>query len=153
MLRYWGVTSQVISRTRFGGLNRGADLLDQRSLRLQSVQLKIAQDEMKLGFGCRAAHLVEMDEALATFGRLRREGDLGQRVDDLGGQVQRVDQLVLGLAGMDGDAGDRHRGLVGREGLVDDLALFGPVQRVGEVCIEIFQATSHERHGRSPHPA
>ena len=86
------------------------------------VPLEVAQDEVQLGGGGGAAHLVEVDEALAAGRGLGRERDLRQRVHDLGRQVQRVDQLVLGLARMDRDALDVHVRLVGREGLVDDLA-------------------------------
>ncbi len=89
---------------RLGGSNRGADLLDQIALRLQPVALEVAQDEVQFGCRGRAAHLVDVDEPLASGGGLRRQRHLRQRVDDLGRQVQGVDQLVLGVAGVDRDA-------------------------------------------------
>ena len=105
----------------------------------QTVLLEVAQDEVQLGRGRGAAHLVEMDEALAAVGGLGRQRDLRQRVDDLGREVQRVDQLVLGPAGMDRDALDGDHRLVGREGLVDDLAQLGAVQRVGDGGVQVLR--------------
>ena len=122
---------------RLGGLHGGADLLEQLAVGAQAVQLEVAQDEVEIGRGRGAAHLVEVDEPLAAVGGLGRQGDVRQRVDDLGGQVQGVDQLVLGLARMDRHALDVDVRLVGREGLVDDLAELGAVQRVGDVGLQV----------------
>ena len=153
MLRYCGVIVQRDLRARLGRLDRGADLLQQLAVGAQPVQLEVAQDEMQLGRRRGAAHLVEVDEALAAVGGLGRQRDLRQGVDDLGRQVQRVDQLVLGLAGVDRDALDRDHRLVGREGLVDDLAQLGAVQRVGDGGAQVAPAGRRGRRGRSPRPA
>ncbi len=124
---------------RLGGLNRRADLLDQRATVAQALPLEVAEDEVEIGRGRRAAHLVHVDEPLAAGRRLRRQRDMRQGVDDLGGQVQRVDQLVLGMARMDGDALHVHRRLVGRERLVDDLAPLGAVQRIREPGVQVLR--------------
>ena len=57
--------------------------------------------------------------------------------DDLGGQMEGVDQDVLSLTRMSRHALDGHRGLVRRECLVDDLAELGAVQCVGDVGPQI----------------
>ena len=46
--------------------------------------------------------------------------------------MQRIDELALGITGVGGDALDAHRRLVGGEGLIDDLAQVGAVERVGK---------------------
>ncbi len=51
--------------------------------------------------------------------------------------MQGVDQLALGKARMRGDAGDPHRGLIGREAFEFQLARPAAVQRIGEVGAEI----------------
>ena len=117
----------------------GADLLQQLAVGLQTVPFEIAQDEVELGRRRCAAHLVEVDESLAVARGLRRQRDVGQRVDDLGGQVQGIDQDVLGLAGVGGHALDGHDRLVRRERLVDDLAELGAVQRVGDVGLQVVR--------------
>ena len=62
---------------------------------------------------------------------------LRQRLHDPGGQVQRVDELVLGGAGMDRHALDAHRRLVGGEALVHDLALLPAVEGVGDLGAQV----------------
>ena len=92
---------------RLGGRHRAAATWQhQLAVGLQPVQLEVAQDEVQLGLGRAAAHLVDVDEAVAAVGRLGRAPGLRQRVDDLGGQMDGIDQLVLGRAGVDGDAAD-----------------------------------------------
>jgi hypothetical protein len=56
-----------------------------------------------------------------------------------GVRVACVHELVLGLAGVGGDALDAHHGLVGRERLVDDLADLPAVERVGDVGLEVLR--------------
>jgi hypothetical protein len=102
-----------------------------------ALQLEIAQDEMEIGDGRRAAHLVHVDEPLAASRGLRRQGDVRQRGDDLRGQVKRVDQRVLRLARMDRDAFHAHVRLVRGERLVDDLTELGAVQRVRDVGLQV----------------
>ena len=115
----------------------GADLFDQLAARAQAVELEVAQDEVEIGRGGGAAHLVDVDEPLATGGRFRRQRDVRQRVDDLGRQVQGVDQLVLRLAWMDRDPLHVDVGLVRGERLVDDLAQLRAVQRVRDVGLQV----------------
>ena len=106
MLRYCGVIAQRDARPRLGGLDGVADLLQQLAVSAQSLALEIAQDEVQLGLGGVAVHHVEVDEALAAVGRLRRQRHMRQRHHDLRGEVQSVDQHILGLA----RGGPRRRG-------------------------------------------
>ena len=122
-----------------GGPDGGADLLDQRPLALHLSHLEVAQDEVQLGRRRRAAHGVEVDEPLAAFGRLRRQRHLGHGIDDLGRQVQRVDQLVLGPAGVDRHTLDTDDGPVGRERLVDQFAAMRAVERVAELGPQVVR--------------
>ena len=137
MLRYCGVIVAGDAGARLGGLHGGADLLDQLAMGAQAVALEVAQDEVKLGLRRGPAHLVEMDEALAAVGGLGSQRDVRQRHDDLGGQVQRVDQLVLRVAGVGRDALNGHGRLVCRERLKDHLALLGAVQRIRRLGLQV----------------
>ena len=72
-----------------------------------------------------------MDEALPLLGRLRRERVPRQARDQVGGELDRVDELSLGRAGMGRAAANRHRHPRRVERLRLDLAQFGAVERVG----------------------
>ena len=122
---------------RLRGLNGRAHLLDERSALAEALAFEIAQDEMEIGRCGTATHLVNVDEPLPPRGCLRRERHVGQRLNDLGGQMKGVDQFPLGLAGMDRDALHVHVGLIGRKRLVDDLAPLGPVQRVPNIGLQV----------------
>ena len=137
MFRYCGVMVHVMRARGSVACTRSADLLDQLAVRAQAVELEVAQDEVEIGRGGGAAHLVDVDEPLAAGRRFRRQRDVRQRVDDLGGQVQGVDQLVLRLTRMDRDALHVHVRLVRGERLVDDLAQLRAVQRVRDVGLEV----------------
>ncbi len=100
---------------------------------------KSRQDHVEFRCGRTARHLVDMDEALSYTCRLRGAGGLRQELDDLGGQMERVDQFVLGGSCVDGDALDLDRRLVGRESFVDDLAHRAPVKRIGDIRAQILR--------------
>ena len=55
-----------------GGLDRRADLPEQVAVSAQATPLEVAQDEVQLGRGGGAAHLVDVDEALAAVGGFGR---------------------------------------------------------------------------------
>ena len=52
--------------------------------------------------------------------------------------MERIDQLVLGRAGVNGDALDAYGGAVGREGLIDDLAQLAAIEGVGKIGGQIL---------------
>ena len=55
----------------------------------------VADDERQLDLGIVAADHVRMDEALALLGRLGRQGVPRQARDEVGRQLDRVDELAL----------------------------------------------------------
>ena len=63
---------------RLGRLDRGADLPQQIAVSAQTVLLEVAQNEVQRRRGSAAAHLVDVDEALAAVGGLGRQRDLWQ---------------------------------------------------------------------------
>ena len=140
MLRYCWRDGAGDLRARLGRLHGGADLLDAASpLGAQAIELEVAQDELEVGRGRGAAHLVDVDEAFAIRSVVSGVSvTCGSVLDDLGRQVQRVDQLALGLSWMDRDALDVHVRLVRRERLVDDLAELGAIERIGDVSLQVL---------------
>ena len=80
-----------------------------------------------------------MDEALALLGRLRRERVAWERGDEVGGELDRVDELPLRGAGVRRAAADRDVDLRRVERLGLDLAGRGAVERVGELGAEALE--------------
>ena len=100
MFRYCGVIAQVILARGLGRLDRGGDLLHQRAEFGQALSLEVPKNELQVSFGRSSNQLIDVDEAFAVTGRFRGSRDVGQRVDDLGREMQRVDHRVLGPARM-----------------------------------------------------
>src|SRR5262245_61545260 len=80
-----------------------------------------------------------MQEALAPLGRLGRAGIPRKAFDNARGNLDRVLDLALGKAWMGADAADCDRRLVGREGLVLQIAGALAVHRVAEVRAEFLE--------------
>ena len=93
--------------------------------------------EAEPGLGGAARHVGDHDETVARVGGFGGHGGLRQGVDHLGGEVQRIDQLALGGAGMDRDAFDMHLGAIGGEAFIFDLAQRAAIERIGEIGAEI----------------
>ena len=79
---------------------------------------------------------VRMHEALVAVGRLRRQRVVRQAVDEVGGDLDRVDHPALRVAGMRVEAVKGHRHRVGGEALDLDLAAAAAVHRVGAARAE-----------------
>ena len=105
----------------------------------QTIVVEVAQDVAEFGLGRVARHLVQVDETLPALRGLRRSGMFRQRGVELGGQCAGIDQIVIGRAGMDRDAAERHHGHVRREGLAGYLAGVAAIQRVGPARIQILR--------------
>ena len=102
----------------------------------ESIQLKIAQNELDRRRAGVAVHGIGVNKAGLTRRGGRGALILGQEVDNLGCQVQGVDQLVLGAARVDRDASHLDDRFVGGEGFVDQLAHFAAVKRIGKISLQ-----------------
>ena len=118
-------------RARLALANLVGEPADQRDVLGHLRRVVVADDEVDDGLLGAAGDLRGMDEALALLGRLRRERVPRQARDQVGGELDRVDELSLGRAGMGRAAADRHGHLRRVERLGLDLAQLGAVERVG----------------------
>ncbi len=109
-------------------------------MRRKTVELEVAQDEVKLCPRCVPLHLHEVDEALAPIGCLRRAGVLGKEADELRRQDEGVHHPTLRPSRVNGHPLDRDVRLVGREALTGHLAEPFSIERVGNVGGELLQA-------------
>src|SRR5579862_771528 len=119
------VLDPVLDGDRAAGLV-GADLLrepaQERNVLGEARVLEVSRDEADLHFRRVARHEDGVDVALAILRRLRGEPVLRQPADDLGRDLDRVDELLPRPAGMDRPASDPHPYLRAREGLRLQLA-------------------------------
>ena len=99
----------------------------------------VADDEVDGGALGAALDPRRVDEPLTLLGRLRREAVARQRRDEIGGELDRVDEPALRGAWMDAVAADRHLGALRREGLRLELAEPRAVERVGDVGAEALE--------------
>ena len=103
---------------------------------LEQRVVVVAQDDAQLDDRRVAGDLVDVDEALALVGRLRREAVARQPDDDLRGELERVHELALRPAGMLGAPVDGDDEARRRERLVVQLAGGRAVERVRRLGAE-----------------
>src|SRR5690606_32743162 len=103
------------------------------------IFLKIAEDEMQLSLGGGAFEVIHVNESLALICGFRRERDMGKCIDHLGGEMQGVHHDILRLTRVNRNTLDVDYGAIGRERLENNLSGISAIQRVGEICGEIFR--------------
>ena len=122
MFVYWRrtVTSTRRARVRRGDL--GCEPAHQRLVCRELLLVEVAGDHHERRLGRVPLDEIRMDEAVPPVGRLGRERLAGERGDEVGGELDGVDQLPLREARVHAHAGEADGRLERREGLVLDLA-------------------------------
>ena len=131
-MRYWGRTSTADRGPGMVGGHPSHGVGDELDVLAQAVIVEVPDDGSQLGMAGIAGQQRGMDETVPTRGRLGTQPVRRQRGHDLTRHAQGVDELAVGLTGMDVDAAHVNPDLNRREALVLDLAQIRAVQRVGE---------------------